>query len=105
MRFKKRGIWCGSAEAGKTEQEVADYVGRMADAGFNLILIHLKGGDGRVYWPSEILPQTIAPGYEDYDLPAALLKACRKRGVELHAWFIDYYEGSNGAAIREHPEW
>ncbi len=103
--FAKRGIWCGSSEAGLTDQSVADYVGRMADAGFNLILVHLKGGDGRICWPSVRFAEIVAPDYQDFDLPDALLKECRKRGIELHAWFIDYYEGENGAAYRQHPEW
>lgn len=105
MGFATRGIWCGSTEAGFTGDSVDRYVGRMADAGFNLLLVHLKGGDGRIYWPSDQFSGCVAPGYEDFDLPAHLLEACDKRGVRLHAWFIDYFEGSRGAAYREHPEW
>ena len=104
-RFSKRGIWCGSLEAGKSQAEVDAYVARMHNAGFNLLLVHLKGGDGLVYWPSDRFPEAIAPGYEAFDLPQALLLACRERGMELHAWFIDYYEGENGPAHRAHPEW
>ncbi|HVT10840.1 MAG TPA: putative glycoside hydrolase [Fimbriimonadaceae bacterium] len=102
-RFTKRGIWCGSSEAGKTQESVAEYVERMHQAGFNLLLVHLKGGDGRVWWPSKRFKDLIQPGYEEFDLPAALLAECRKRGMELHAWFIDYMDGQR--TYQEHPEW
>lgn len=102
-KFAKRGIWCGSSEAGKTQAEVDAYVDRMHKAGFNLILVHLKGGDGRIWWPSEKFADIVKPGYQEFDLPAALLRACRERGIELHAWFIDYMDGQETLAA--HPEW
>src|SRR5688572_24401282 len=100
--LSRRGIWCGSSEAGRTQEEVAEYVDRMHQAGFNLLLVHLKGGDGRIYWRSERFASIVAPGYDDFDLPAALLVECRKRGMELHAWFIDYMEGAQ--LFAQHPE-
>ncbi|MFI5385893.1 MAG: family 10 glycosylhydrolase, partial [Fimbriimonadales bacterium] len=105
MKFKTRGIWCGWSEAGKTQESVAAYVDRMHQAGFNLILPNLKLGNGKICWPSERFRDIVQPGYEDFDLPAALLKECRKRGMEIHAWFIDYMEGANSPAFRKHPEW
>lgn len=77
----------------------------MASAGFNLILPHMKGGDGRVYWPSLKFPQAVAPGYEDFDFPRHFLDACRSHGVQMHAWFMDFFDGETGPAFREHPEW
>lgn len=100
-----RGIWCGATEAGTTPESVEAYVDRMHRAGFNLLLVHLKGGDGRIYWPSERFREIVAPGYEEFDLPAALSQASQARGIELHAWFIDYFEGRRGAAYAQHPEW
>lgn len=103
--FRARAAWCSSAEAGRTRESVEEYVDRLYRAGINTLLVHLKGGDGLLYWPSRLFPEAVAPGYEEFDLPAALLEACRRRGVELHAWLIDYYEGEEGAAYRRHPEW
>src|ERR1044072_7994911 len=103
MTLKTRGMWCGSSEAGMTQSSVAEYVDRMHQAGFNLLLVHLKGGGGHIYWPSERFAEIVAPGYQEFDLPAALLKECRARGMELHAWFIDYMEGQH--VFRQHPEW
>lgn len=103
--FKVKAVWCGSLEAGRTRDSVAEYVDRMHRAGINTIAVHLKGGDGLLYWPSRLHPEAVAPGYQEFDLPAALLSECRKRGMAMHAWFIDYYEGEQGAAYRAHPEW
>jgi hypothetical protein len=75
-----------------TQSSVAEYVDRMHRAGYNLLLVHLKGGGGHIYWPSEKFARIVAPGYQEFDLPAALLKECRARGMQLHAWFIDYMD-------------
>lgn len=104
-RFATSGIWCGSVEAGRTKEEVSAFIGRIKDAGFNAVFMHLKGGDGLLYWPSDAFPQATAPGYESFDLPAIALEECRKRGMQFHAWLIDFFEGENGAAYKAHPEW
>lgn len=77
----------------------------MADAGFNLILPHMKGGDGRIYWPSKRFPEAIAPGYETFDFPRHFIDACRARGIQMHAWFMDFFDGETGPAYAAHPEW
>jgi uncharacterized lipoprotein YddW (UPF0748 family) len=100
-----RGVWSGTGECGMSRDSVATYVGRLADVGVNAIFMGIKEGDGQLCWPSQILPQAVKPGYADFDLPAILLEECTKRGVALHAWLIDFYEGENGVAYREHPEW
>lgn len=84
-----------------TPENVDAFVERIADVGFNLILPNLKQGHGRLCWPSKAFPQLVAEGYQDFDLPKHLLASCRKRGVEIHAWFIDYMEGAD----HPHPEW
>ena len=99
--LKIRGLWCGAGEAGFTAQSVDEYVGRMHDAGFNLILPGLKQGHGRVTWPSEKFPDRVADGYKDFDLPKHLLESCRQRGMEIHAWFIDFMDSPD----HPRPEW
>jgi uncharacterized lipoprotein YddW (UPF0748 family) len=74
-RFATRGIWCGSVEAGRTKEEVSAFIGRIHDAGFNALFMHLKGGDGLLYWPSDAFPRAIAPGYESFDLPDSRSKS------------------------------
>jgi len=98
-------MWSGSAECGMSDADVDRYVDKLYETGINALIVHLKGGDGTIYWKSDILPQCTHEGYDVFDLPSALLKACRKRGMRLEAWLIDYFEGKNGPAHREHPEW
>jgi hypothetical protein len=88
-----------------TEGEVDQYVDKLHETGINTLIVHLKGGDGTVYWKSDLFPEITHPGYESFDLPRALLSSCRKRGMRLEAWLIDYFEGKGGAAHGLHPEW
>jgi len=103
--LKGKAVWCGHQEAGMTRKSVAEYVERMYEANLNTIVVHLKGGGGDLFWPSKLFPEAVAPGYESFDLPAALLAECRKRGMQMHVWFIDYFEGANGVAYKKHPDW
>lgn len=100
-----RGLWCGASDCGLTRSEVADFVAKVADGGFNLLLPEFKGGHGLLRYPSKLFPQAVEEPYGEFDLPAVLLEECRKRGVELHAWFIDFFEGEDGPAFKSHPEW
>lgn len=65
--------------------------------------MHLKGGDGLLYWPSQRFPQAVAQGFEAIDYPQLLIEEGAKRGVEVHAWLIDFFDG--GPALKEHPDW
>lgn len=103
--FEVRGVWGGPAQCGKSRESVAKYLDKLKDHGFNAVFMHLKGGDGLLYWPSPRFPDSVAPGYADFDLPAVLQEECEKRGMQAHAWMIDYFEGKSGAAYRAHPEW
>jgi uncharacterized lipoprotein YddW (UPF0748 family) len=103
--LKVRGVWGGTSECGDTRESVADYVARLADVGVNAIFMGIKEGDGRLCWPSQRFPQAVKPPYHEFDLPAVLLEECSKRGVALHAWLIDFYEGEQGSAYKEHPDW
>ena len=94
-KLKKRGLWCGASDAGASIASVNEFVDRVADAGFNLILPNLKQGHGRLCWPSRIHPDLVLDEYKEFDLPKHLLEACRRRSVEVHAWFIDFMEGAD----------
>jgi uncharacterized lipoprotein YddW (UPF0748 family) len=104
-KFKIRGVWGGSGECGATKESVATYIGRLADAGVNALFLGIKEGDGALCWPSEILPQATKQQYRDFDLPEVVSEECGTRGIQFHAWLIDFYEGESGAAYKEHPEW
>lgn len=103
--MRTRGLWCGASDCGTSRAEVAEFVARVADSGFNLLLPELKGGHGLLRYPSRAFPQAVEKPYDEFDLPAHLLEECRRRGVELHVWFIDFFEGENGPAHAHRPDW
>ncbi len=103
--FEVRGVWGGPRLCGTTRETVAKYLDKLQAHGFNAVYVNLKGGDGSLFWPSARFPQCVAKGYGQFDLPAVLLEECRKRGIQAHAWMIDFCEGEQGAAFREHPDW
>lgn len=105
MKKEIRGVWAHPTPEMLNRDAVARYADKLAANGINALFMHLKGGDGLLYWPSERWRSCVAPGHDQFDFPQALLEECRQRGIEAHAWLIDYFEGENGVAFREHPEW
>ncbi len=105
MPFRIRGVWGGAEECGTTRESVAAYLDSLDETGFNAVFLNIKQGDGSLCWPSKRFPQAVNPRFQNFDLPAVLLEEGAQRGIEIHAWMIDYMEGENGAAFREHPEW
>jgi uncharacterized lipoprotein YddW (UPF0748 family) len=103
--LKGRATWCGPGDAGTTRESVADFAERMKRANINLILMEVKGGHGMVRWPSKKFPNSVEEPYKKFDMPAVLIEECHQRGIEVHAWFINYMEGGNAYVTRQHPEW
>lgn len=103
MSLAIRAVWAHPSDLEPTRQGVRAFVERLDRAGINAVFMHLKGGDGRLYWPSPAFPQAVAPECREFDLAAELLEACRSRGIRAHAWLIDFFDG--GPAFEAHPEW
>lgn len=101
-RFQTRGLWCGVGDLGLTRESIIHFLDRVRDAGFNLIIPCLKDGGGRTWWPSEKFPHLTVPELDGFDLPAVLSEESKKRGIEVHAWFFDFFDNGAGS---EHPEW
>lgn len=100
-----RAVWCQPPSPDGGPEGARAYVQEMHEAGFNVIAMCVKDGGGRIYWPSAAFPQAVAPGYAEWDVLEVVTEACRARGMELHAWFIEFYEGASGPAFFDHPEW
>lgn len=103
MALKIRAVWAHPSDLEPTRTGVRTFVEKLDRAGIDAVFMHLKGGDGLLYWPSEAFPQAVAPHCREFDLAAELLEACRDRGIQAHAWLIDFFDG--GPAFAEHPEW
>ena len=100
-----RGCWGGTDECGTSRDSVGRYLDKLASVGINQVFMGIKEGDGRLCWPSSVHPSAVKPEYAEFDLPMVLCEEGAKRGIGIHAWLIDYYEGENGAALAAHPEW
>ncbi|MBT3378219.1 MAG: family 10 glycosylhydrolase [Lentisphaerae bacterium] len=77
-----RGVWChrGHGVAGMTwEQSVS----HLRNCGFNALLVNMASA-GRASCRSTRL----LPGEDGVDHLAACASACRRHGVQLHAWFV-----------------
>jgi len=100
-----RGVWMHPADFGKSEQDVDQMFQQLKKCHINLAIVLIKGTDGALYWKSSKHASAIAPGYENFDLLAALSKYARKYGVRLHAWLCDFTEGKDSPVVKAHPEW
>jgi len=98
-------VWAGAGDAGTTVDSVRTFVAQLKRANIHKVVMGVKEGNGSVVWHSKRLPQLISPRYQDFDLVEHLVREAHDQGIEVHAWLIDFYEGQNGVAYREHPEW
>ena len=84
---------------------VRAFVAQLKRANIHKVVMGCKEGDGSVVWHSKRFPQLISPRYKDFDLVENLVREAHDQGIEVHIWLIDFLEGQNGAAFRQHPEW
>ena len=98
-------VWAGAGDAGTTVESVRAFVAQLKRANIHKVVMGCKEGGGNVVWHSQRFPQLVSPRYKDFDLVENLVREAHDQGIEVHIWLLDFYEGQNGAAFREHPEW
>jgi uncharacterized lipoprotein YddW (UPF0748 family) len=98
-------VWAGAGDAGNTLESVRAFVAQLKRAHIHKLVMECKQGGGSVVWRSKRFPQLISPRYKDFDLVENLVREAHDQGIEVHVWLIDFFEGQNGAAFHEHPEW
>jgi uncharacterized lipoprotein YddW (UPF0748 family) len=82
-----RAFWCHSA-FGVEGHSWEDAIRQLADNGFTAILPNMLWG-GTAYYPSKVLP--IAPEVgQRGDQVAECLAACRKHGLQVHVWKVNW---------------
>jgi uncharacterized lipoprotein YddW (UPF0748 family) len=104
-RREAHAVWAHPADAGKSAATVRQFVEQCKRANIDTIVMLVKGMSGETYWKSRRFQQTIARGYESFDLLEHLTKETHAQNIKVDAWLCDFVEGVNGAAYREHPEW
>ena len=98
-------LWSHPFDIGKTAESVREFVAKCKRAHIDTIVMDVKDSNGGLYWKSKRFPQAIAAGYENFDLLENLVREAHAQGIKVDAWLVDFLEGANGAAFREHPEW
>ena len=91
-----RAFWCHSA-FGVQGMEWDEAIERLATNGFTAILPNMLWG-GVAFYPGKVLP-VASPIPQRGDQIARCLLACRKYGIQVHVWKVNWNLG--GAAPRE----
>ena len=98
-------VWASAGDAGTTVESVRAFVAQLKRANIHKVVMGSKQSGGSVVWHSQRFPQLVSPRYKNFDLVENLVREAHAAGIEVHIWLIDFLEGQNGAAFREHPEW
>ena len=85
-----RAFWCHNA-FGVDGMEWDEAIKRLADNGFTAILPNMLWG-GAAFYPSKLLPVVPAVA-ERGDQIAKCVAACRKYGVQIHVWKVNWNTG------------
>jgi len=105
QRGEVHALWAHPPDVGMTAESVRAFVAQCKRAHIDVIVMDVKDSIGALYWKSKRFPQAIAKGYENFDMLEHLVRESHAVGIKVDAWLVDYMEGANGAAFREHPEW
>ncbi|MCX7591699.1 MAG: family 10 glycosylhydrolase [Kiritimatiellae bacterium] len=91
LKGEFRAFWCHNALGveGLTWEEVA---ARLAQNGFAAVFPNMCWG-GVAYYRSRVLPEAAEVGVRGDQL-AECVKACRRRGVQVHVWKVNWNLGS-----------
>ena len=102
-----RAVWHRPLE--KSFEEVEALMRKLKDAGFNQILIETdyEGHSNALKLKNDYLPvwYMFENGFDPID---AYIKIGKKLGIEVHAWFEDFFCGVEGYGCKIgelHPEW
>lgn len=87
LRGEFRAFWCHSA-MGVPGMDWDEAIRRLAENGFTAIIPNMLSG-GVAYYPSKVLPVAKVVA-EHGDQIRECLAACRKYGVQLHVWKVDW---------------
>lgn len=85
-----RAMWCHSAY-GVKGMSWDEAIARLKANGFTAIMPNMLWG-GVAFYPSEVLP--VAEGVKEKgDQMAACVAACKKHGIQIHVWKVDWNLG------------
>ena len=97
-----KAVWSvPTADYAKGPDSVGPMVDRLAQAGFDLIIPVVKGGDGCVSYHSRIAK--IQPQFESWDPLALLAQKAKAAGLKVHPWICVFPEGKHSLLFQRDP--
>ncbi|MDQ3712508.1 MAG: family 10 glycosylhydrolase [Acidobacteriota bacterium] len=94
-------IWVSStasADVLENEKNIAAFIDKAKQTGFDTVILYTKELNGHVIYPSKIAPRlTEHKGVKyntDFDALRTFIEECHKRGMRLHAAFDIFTEGN-----------
>src|SRR5919202_2197977 len=104
-RREAHALWAHPPDIGPSDEAIRRFLDQCQRANIDAVVLLVKGIEGEIYWQSRRFPQAIAKGYESFDFLGHFTREAHARGIKTDAWLVDFAEGAQGAAFREHPEW
>lgn len=100
-----RGIWMHATQI-KTPSEADEWIAKIDRANLNAAFMLVWYWGGQAFFHTELCP--MGQGVqENYDPLGYMVEHCHRRGIEVHAWFVN---GAYGAPeprhlLDKHPDW
>ena len=112
-RFREvRGLWVVRSTM-TSSREIRTMVSRAADAGFNTLIVQVRGRADAFYRSRWEPPGRTLPGGDNgFDPLALVIQEAHRRGLAVHAWVNTHLVWGMGELparadhmVRAHPEW
>ena len=100
-----RGVWMHATQI-KTPAQADAMIAKIERANLNTVFILVWYWGGQAYFQSSLCP--MAEGVQaGYDPLGYMVEQCHKRGIQVHAWFVNGAYGSQEVrhVLDKHPDW
>jgi len=99
----RKAVWSHPArDFAAGADSVKAMVGRLAGAGFDLIIPCVKNTTGLASYRSE--HAHVEPVFQDWDPLEALAAEAKQAGIDVHPWLCVFPEGKRSALVEKRPE-
>ena len=100
-----RAVWTPPGSVAFNDSSTKVFVEHCKRANINVIVLLVEYTDKQVWYHSKKFPESIAPGFKDFDPLAAVIREAHKQGIRVHAWLCDFTQSADGPIMQKHPEW
>jgi hypothetical protein len=105
QRAELRGVWVHGTQI-KTPAAADALIAKIDRANLNAAFVLVWYWGGQAYFHSSLCPMGdgIQPGYDPLKY---MVEQCHKRGIQVHAWFVNGAYGSQEVqhVLDQHPDW